>query len=507
MNDVPLHELGLALFEESGDALFLFDPDTDRMLEVNRVACQLSGFSREALLQQPATYLFHFEGKGGRQRLRQASSKTGIFHSQDGFFLRTDQDGVWIPVNLTVTRLHVKPKTLALIAARDIRDQREARARTEQAEAELRRVLASVAACLWSAEIDTTGRWVFRYFSPVVEKITGQPPAYFLGPIHRWREVIHADDRARWKAALIGLQAGQSSQEEYRVVRPDGSLRWVRDSVMVNAGPEERTLRLDGVLADVTEQKLTEEALRATQEEFRAARRIQQRLFPDGSPAVAGYDVAGRSYPAQATGGDYYDFLPLRGTALGVVIGDVSGHGFGPALLMAATRAYLRVLARIRSDVGEILTLANRVLAEDTDEDRFITLLLASLDPSAASLVYASAGHVTGHVLNAAGDPKTALPSLGLPLGIAPERTYATSPVIPLAPGDVAFLLTDGLIEAPSPSDEAFGIDRALAVVRGRRDAPAGEIIEALHRAIREHCQHAPQNDDVTAIVIKRNVR
>src|SRR5262249_8495187 len=131
--------LARALFKEAGDALFLSDPDSDRLLDVNPVAEQLSGFSRDALLQLPATYLFRVGARGGKDRLRQATQQTGIFHSQEGFFLRSRRDGVWIPVNLTIARLHVRPKTLALYTARDIRAQREAYDRLERAEAELRR--------------------------------------------------------------------------------------------------------------------------------------------------------------------------------------------------------------------------------------------------------------------------------------------------------------------------------------------------------------------------------
>ena len=131
------------------------------------MAQRLSGFPQADLLRQPATSLFRMEGKGGSQRIKRAGQQTGIFHSQEGFFLRTHQEGVWIPVNLTITRLHVKPKTLGLITARDLREQREAHAQLQRVEAELRRVLASVSDCLWSAEIDAAGRWTFHYFSPV----------------------------------------------------------------------------------------------------------------------------------------------------------------------------------------------------------------------------------------------------------------------------------------------------------------------------------------------------
>ena len=153
-NIFEMEGLTRRLFEEAGDALFLVDPDSDDLLQVNPMAEKLTGYSPQELLTMAATYLFRFGGQGGRQRLRQAASKSAIFHSQEGFYLRTNRDGVWIPVNLTVNRLHVKPKTLALITARDVREQRKAHEQLKEIESELRRVMESVSDCIWSREID-----------------------------------------------------------------------------------------------------------------------------------------------------------------------------------------------------------------------------------------------------------------------------------------------------------------------------------------------------------------
>ena len=168
--------------------------------------------------------------------------------------------------------------------------------------------------------------------------------------------------------------------------------------------------RFVGFIRDITERKRAEKELLENKEQFRVAREIQQRLFPKSAPALAGFDIAGASYPAEATGGDYFDYLSMLNDRLGIIVGDVTGHGVGPALLMAETRAYLRVLAGRREDVGEILTRANSVLSEDVGNERFVTLFLARLDPSTRSLVYASAGHPTAYILDAKGDIKATMP-------------------------------------------------------------------------------------------------
>src|SRR6185369_11471674 len=126
-------------------------------------------------------------------------------------------------------------------------------------------------------------------------------------------------------------------------------------------------------------------------------------------PVLEGFDIAGATYPAEATGGDYFDYLPMIGDRLGIVVGDVTGHGVGPALLMAETRAYLRILARDREDPAEILNQANAVLAQDVGAERYVRILLARLDPCGRTLSYVNAGHPPAYVLDAQGNIKTTL--------------------------------------------------------------------------------------------------
>jgi PAS domain S-box-containing protein len=251
--------LGKALFEETGDALFVFDPDSEQLVEANPAAQRLTEFGREDLLSRSVFHLFRSEVGGGLQRLRQAARKTAIFHSQEGYFLRTRQEGVWIPVNVTVARLHLRPKILVLMTVRDVHEPRQVHAEVKRREGELRRVMESVADCLWSAEIDAAGQWTYRYFSPVVARITGQPPEYFLAGVERWKGIVHPYDKVRWERVQARLRSGKPCKAEYRVVWLDGTVRWVRDSVVVSTDPGGRTLRLDGVLTDVSDAKQAEE--------------------------------------------------------------------------------------------------------------------------------------------------------------------------------------------------------------------------------------------------------
>jgi PAS domain S-box-containing protein len=261
--------------------------------------------------------------------------------------------------------------------------------------------------------------------------------------------------------------------------------------------------RFVGFVRDITVRKRAERELREHQEQFRVAREIQQRLFPKAAPELPGFDVGGCSYPAEAAGGDYFDFLPMVDDCLGVVVGDVSGHGVGPALLMADTRAYLRLLTTRRKDVGEILTYTNLALAEDVGGERYVTLFFGRLDPHARTLTFASAGHSPCYLLDAEGQAKMTLKCTDVPLGIEPDTNYASSQDIPLAPGDLLLLTTDGIEEACSPDNVFFGVERALEVVRANRQKPAREIVEALYQAVYEFSRGSLQFDDITAIVVK----
>jgi sigma-B regulation protein RsbU (phosphoserine phosphatase) len=254
--------------------------------------------------------------------------------------------------------------------------------------------------------------------------------------------------------------------------------------------------RLDG------KRQQAEGAVRKSEERMRAARKIQERLLPTASPNLSAFDIAGVSYPAEATGGDYFDFIPMRNGRIGIVVGDVSGHGFGSALLMSEVRAYLRALVLVHDDPSDILTLTNALLVNDTDDDHFVTLLFVSLDFQSRSLIYAGAGH-EGVLLHARGLREQRLRSTSLPLGIEKELVVATSSTIGLDPEDVVLLVSDGITDAVSQNGERFGIERAVEINSNHRDRSAREMLDLLCHAVRVFSHGMPQADDQTAVIVK----
>ncbi|HBO42439.1 MAG TPA: hypothetical protein DD670_00565 [Planctomycetaceae bacterium] len=244
-----------------------------------------------------------------------------------------------------------------------------------------------------------------------------------------------------------------------------------------------------------------EDQLRDTSEEFRGAQQIQKRLFPATPPNLEGFDIASGLYPAKATAGDYFDYIPMSDGRLAVVIGDVTGHGMGPALLMAETRACLRTLVEVSSDPSEILTRANRVLARDTDGSRFVTLMLAAIDPRDCSLQYASAGQ-RGYLLNDTGDA-IVLDSTSLPLGIDADTTVPRTDALPLKSGQIVALFTDGLTEAESPGHRRLGLESVLDSIHALRQRPAREIVDGLHELAVNFSGGRVKTDDITIVLIK----
>jgi len=172
-------------------------------------------------------------------------------------------------------------------------------------------------------------------------------------------------------------------------------------------------------------------------------------------------------------------------------------------LLMAETRAYLRLLARTNREVEGILTQANRMISEDVDGERYVTAVFVSLDPERRVIECASAGHTPGFVISRKGAIKAKLTRTGVPLGMRFDSPYGKGESVTLESGDIVLLATDGIDEAVNAENEFYGLDAAVRVVHENRDAPAAEIVERLYESVKAFADGAPIEDDVTAMVIK----
>lgn len=238
--------------------------------------------------------------------------------------------------------------------------------------------------------------------------------------------------------------------------------------------------------------------------ELATARQIQQSLLPTETPQLKEVDVAGAMFPAEHTAGDHYDFLvPVEAMGEGVngiTVGDVSGHGFGPAMFMAQTCGCIRSFALLEGDPGKILALTNSVLVPCANA-YFVTLFLCYLNPSSMRVHYSSAGH-PAYLMSPEGKVEELEPT-GTILGAMPGITWPTEVTRPLESGDLLVVYTDGLVEAVSGSLEQFGDERAWDCIRKHRDQSAEVIIEKLREQLLEFTGTESLDDDVTIVILR----
>jgi len=343
---------------------------------------------------------------------------------------------------------------------------------------------------------DRTGR--IEYVNAAFEQTTGYSRLEVIGENPRVLKSGHHDHEF-YEQLWARLLRGEVFRDTITDRRKSGELYLSSQTITPLKSPDGTISHLVSVARDVTERRKAT----VVENSLRLARQVQQRLFPTAPPKVDGLDVWGVSRPANATGGDYFDFLTLPGGSLGMVIADVSGHGFDSAIVMAETRALLRAAARDESDPARMLSAVNALLAPDLDEGRFVSMIVVDVHPQTRSIRWANAGHVPGYVLDRSGRVKATLASTGTVLGLFPDAAISTERGPALEGGDALVLFTDGVTEAEAPDGTVCGADWALDIVRSRAHLSSAQILEALCREISAFAAGADPHDDVTAIVCR----
>ena len=245
-------------------------------------------------------------------------------------------------------------------------------------------------------------------------------------------------------------------------------------------------------------------AEQAQDRELAIARIIQQRLLPAAAPPVPGYDLAGWNQPANETGGDFFDFLPLPEGKLAFAAGDATGHGVGPALMTTGCRAFARAVLSETADLAAAVPRINHLLSADMSPGHFVTAFFGVLDPLAHTLTYLSAGQGPVLMFRGAGGAAAELEVHGPPLGLFPELPFDPPGTIAFEPGDVLVVMTDGFYEWANPDRARFGTDRMGDAVRAAAGLAAEEVIRGAYAAVTAFAAGTPQHDDLTAVVVKR---
>lgn len=237
--------------------------------------------------------------------------------------------------------------------------------------------------------------------------------------------------------------------------------------------------------------------------ELELARRIQRSLLPATEPRLPGYDIAGWSDAAAATGGDFFDHFELPDKRLALVVADVAGHGMAASLLACETRALIRSSASSAKTLVEIAASTNDLLYHDLHHERFVVLFLGALDTRSGRLEFVAAGcaPIVYRTLSAPGF--VPVEATTIPLGILPALPACTATALTLCSGDVVVMATDGFYERANPFGEQYGLELLHERVRVHCGRPSSELIQALHHDVSAHADGARQEDDMTAIIVR----
>jgi phosphoserine phosphatase len=238
--------------------------------------------------------------------------------------------------------------------------------------------------------------------------------------------------------------------------------------------------------------------------EITVARDVQMGTLPKEMPTVEGYGFAGAFSPTDQTGGDLYDLVPLSDDRIFLLMGDATGHGIGPALSATQVRAMLRVALRLGATLDDVFVNVNDQLVEDLPDDRFVTAFFGMLDAHSHTVHFHSAGQgpiMHYHAANQSYDwhePST------FPLGYMAQNNLGEAVSIKLAPGDILGLISDGIYEYENEVGLQFGQKGIASVIDAMPNGSAEELVPAIMQATRLHGGKAPQADDITIVLVRR---
>lgn len=235
-------------------------------------------------------------------------------------------------------------------------------------------------------------------------------------------------------------------------------------------------------------------------DELSVARHIQETFLPKQNPEIPGFEISGANISSEQVGGDYYDYVPIEGNQLGIVVGDVSGKGVPAALIMAAFRASLKAEIRNNYAIRTIFQKVNQLLYESLERENFVTAIYGVLDRQYKIFTYSNAGHNPPVLVHSDGEVEY-LTGGGLALGILPDSTYQES-ATRLSEGDLLLLYTDGVTEAANRSREEYGVTRLVNLLKKHRKQSASELQQTILESVNKFTINVAA-DDLTLVIIK----
>ncbi len=262
--------------------------------------------------------------------------------------------------------------------------------------------------------------------------------------------------------------------------------------------------RIDASLEKKRLRDRQRDLLRKMEIELDFARQIQRSMLPESAPSLPGYDLGALMEPARAVGGDFYEFLDFGRGRTAIILGDVSDKGVPAALFMALTFSLIHAEADPDCSPREVLERVNRYLVNMNAADMFVTLFFGILDGPSGTFDYARAGHPAPVLLGGDGRPLAVKPGPGAALGVFDDLVLDENRIT-LEEGGVMLLFSDCLTELIHGDGHSFGGERIVEQLVRLRERSAGEICQELWQSLQAFTGDAVQQDDFTAVVIKKN--
>lgn len=270
-------------------------------------------------------------------------------------------------------------------------------------------------------------------------------------------------------------------------------------------------LRVEERTREILELQRVEFELRAAQgkveNELNIAAQIQRSILPSDFPAFPDhdeFDLYAMMIPAREVGGDFYDFFFVDDDHLAVIIADVADKGVPAALFTMISRTIFRSIARQSKSPSQVLTESNDLLCEGNDTGMFVTAFLAYYHLSTGRLTYSNGGHNPPLLFGPNGACRELTQKHGPALGVRPGLLY-NEDMDTLEPGQVLVICTDGVIEACSPDDELFGVDRFTKLVCSCESLKLSQMFNRIDKDLKEF-QQGNLFDDITVLALKREI-
>ncbi|AWK87207.1 SpoIIE family protein phosphatase [Azospirillum thermophilum] len=261
-------------------------------------------------------------------------------------------------------------------------------------------------------------------------------------------------------------------------------------------------VQLVQLVRDLREALADKRRLISLQQELEIARTMQLTILPQVFPSLPQMEVAARMVPAKEVGGDFYDFFPIPGGKVAIVIADVSGKGIPAAFFMLITRTMLRAIAESGVGPAETMRRVNNLLAAENEQSMFVTVFYGELDLRTGELAYSNGGHNPPLRLSRDGTVAELARTPGIALAAMPDMPYAERS-LRLESGDMVVLFTDGVTEAFNDAEVMYGDGRLAAVVGAQAAASARDGLDGILSDVARFTAGAPQSDDITCLVLR----